>query len=502
MPVRAIHRRRKSGFGLPGPFTLALACCLGLTPVGPIRAAESVTIPAYQPAVGAEHGYRIQKTTETDMSLWFDKPEASSVVMRGDFRHQLVVLSRDDKAMRVRWNLSADLPPGTTGAADSYAMNAQLRNSLAAYGVQQLDLDTDLTGYPTALTGADQIIAHMENLIATQGAAGTTLPADSVASQMLQAVKDNPLKVVDVLLPEVIVLSLGQATQEGTTEVGSTWTAKSDESMGDTLVPATSAWKFETTDSARRTATFSMKQSFDAMALHSAMKARIEKMIAAFAERSKQLTDEQMARVQSSQKSRDLTLVMSLQDGSTVEALDSVTVDTGGTKLTIVTHIWRDDQSPVLPEPPTWNAKSVSAQAISPLEQPASRPSDLEKTGSEAKPGIPIEQQAAAEPAKTVAPVSLKIAKAEVVTDSVSYGAAVKIDMTPDSAGAFRDFTTASVGRQTQLVVDGKVISEPIIREPITGGSVMISVDTATEAQSLARQLSAPGATITVRLAP
>ncbi|WP_204316418.1 hypothetical protein, partial [Serratia marcescens] len=67
-----------------------------------------------------------------------------------------------------------------------------------------------------------------------------------------------------------------------------------------------------------------------------------------------------------------------------------------------------------------------------PLEQPASRPSDLEKTGSEAKPGIPIEQQAAAEPAKTVAPVSLKIAKAEVVTDSVSYGAAVKIDMTPD----------------------------------------------------------------------
>jgi preprotein translocase subunit SecD len=88
------------------------------------------------------------------------------------------------------------------------------------------------------------------------------------------------------------------------------------------------------------------------------------------------------------------------------------------------------------------------------------------------------------------------------VTDSVSYGAAVKIDMTPDSAGAFRDFTTASVGRQTQLVVDGKVISEPVIREPIMGGSVMISVDTATEAQSLARQLSAPGATITVRLAP
>lgn len=501
MPVRAIFRRRKSGFGLPGPFALALTFSLGLIPVGPIWAAESVTIPGYQPAVGTEYGYRIQKTTDTDMSLWFDKPEAASMVTRGDFRQRAVVLSRDDKAMRVRWSLSADLPPGTTGAADSYAMNAQFRNSLAAYGVQQLDLDTDLTGYPTALTGADQIIAHMESLIATQGAAGATLPADSVAAQMVQAVKDNPLKVVDVLIPEVLALSLGQATQETTNEVGSEWTAKGDEAMGDTLVPTTSAWKFESTDSVRRTATFNMKQSFDGTVLHSAMKGRIEKMIAAFGERSKQLTDAQMARVHSSQKLRDLTLVMSLQDGSTVEALDSVTVDTGGTKLAIVTHIWRDDQAPTLPAPPAWNAKGVSAQAISPLEHPASRPTDLEKTGSEAKPAAPVEQQSAAEPTKTVAPVSLKIAKAEMTTDGVSYGAAVKIDLTPDSAGAFRDFTTVSVGRTTQIVVDGKVISEPVIREPITGGSVMISVDSTVEALKLAKQLSAPGATITVRLA-
>lgn len=77
---------------------------------GPAHAAESVTVPPYEPAVGAELHYRVQKTTETDMSLWFDRPEASSAVMRGDFRQSATVLSRNDEGMRVKWRLSADIP--------------------------------------------------------------------------------------------------------------------------------------------------------------------------------------------------------------------------------------------------------------------------------------------------------------------------------------------------------------------------------------------------------
>ncbi|MCZ4072458.1 hypothetical protein [Agrobacterium sp. LMR679] len=69
-----------------------------------------MTVPPYEPAIGAESHYRVQKTTETDMSLWLDKPEASSVVMRGDFRQSATVLSRNDEGMRVKWRLSADLP--------------------------------------------------------------------------------------------------------------------------------------------------------------------------------------------------------------------------------------------------------------------------------------------------------------------------------------------------------------------------------------------------------
>lgn len=500
MPVRAVDDRYKPRLRTLIPLVLTVGGQLITAAVA--QAGESVIVPRYQPEIGTVHTYHIQKTTETDMSLWFDKPEAASMVMRGDFRHQSAVLSRDDKGMRVHWALSAALPPAAQSAADSYPMNAQYANSLAAYGVQQLEFETDLTGYPTALAGADQIVAHMEDLIAAPGPGGAAVPAESVASQMLQAVKDSPLKVVDILIPEVIVLSLGQASQDTTTEVGSTWSAKSDESIGDGIVPATSAWKLMSTNSARRIATFSMLQSFDPAALQAATKAPTEKIIAGFGERAKQLTDEQMTRVRSPQKSRDLTLVVSLEDGSTVEALDSVTVDSAGTKLTIVTHIWRDDQLPMLLEPLAWNANSISAQSVNPLGQTTTQPSDLEGFRGEAKSGAPVEQQVAAKPPKAVAPISLKVAKAEVTTQSISYGAAVKVDLAPDSTNAFRDFTLAAIGQKTQLVVDGKVISEPVIQEPIMGGSVMISVDTAAEAQAIAQQLSASDATITVRLAP
>ncbi|WP_379069453.1 hypothetical protein ACHMW4_03765 [Mesorhizobium sp. UC22_110] len=483
---------------------IPLAVALGshLTLIGAAQAGESVTVPRYQPEIGTVHTYRIQKTTESDMSLWFDKPEATSMVMRGDFRQQTAVLSRDDKGMRMRWMLSAELPPASLSGADSFAMNPQYANSLAAYGVQQLELETDLTGYPTALVGSDQIIAHMASLVATSGAGGATVPTDSVASQMLQAVKDNPLRVVDVLIPEVITLSLGQASQEGTTEIGSAWTVKGDESVGDAIVPATSDWKFESADSVRRTATFSMKQSFDAAALQSAVNARVEKMIAGFGERASQLTDEQMARVRSSQKSRDLTLVVSLQDGSTVEALDSVMVNTAGTKLTIVTHIWRDDQLPALPEPPAWKAKTVSAQSVSPLGQITTPPSDLKEFSGEAKSHAPAKQQAATEPPKAIAPISLKIAKAGTTRDPLYGETVVSVVLTPESTKVFGDFTRAAIGQKTQLLVGEKVILEPIVREPILQGMITINGFDAATAKSLAEQLSAPDAKIVVRLSP
>jgi hypothetical protein len=258
MQIRTNATRRN--IGLVPPLLLAAGLIVQATmAVSSAQATESVTIPPYEPSVGAERHYRVQKTTETDMSLWFDRPEASSVVMRGDFRQSATVLSRDDEGIRMKWKLSADIPLDAIGAADSYAMNAMFRNSLTAYGVEELEFDADPSGAPTALVGADQIITNMEMLLSTSA-------SDNTASRMLQTVKGNPLVVIDVLAPESMILALGQSSEAFTTDIGQEWTVAGSEELKGMLVPTSTVWKLEAADKARQTATFSATVTYDPFA--------------------------------------------------------------------------------------------------------------------------------------------------------------------------------------------------------------------------------------------
>ena len=71
---------------------------------------------------------------------------------------------------------------------------------------------------------------------------------------------------------------------------------------------------------------------------------------------------------------------------------------------------------------------------------------------------------------------------------------AIKLD---EASRLTSTFSSTYVGSKTELRVDGKVIAEPVIREPITGGSLHIDVGGQTErANSLAEQVSRPGARV------
>lgn len=372
MQIRTNVTRRIIGLA-PSLFLAAGLIFQPTIAVGPAQAAESVTVPPYAPAVGTELHYRVQKTTETDMSLWFDKPEASAVVMRGDFRQSATVLSRYDEGMRVQWKLSADIPPDATDAADSYPMNAMFRNSLAAYGVQQLEFETDPSGTPTALVGADQVVANMERLLSTSS-------PDSTASRMLQTVKSNPLTIIDVLAPESMILALGQSSEAFTTDIGREWTVEGNEELKGMLVPTSTVWKLEAADKNRQTATFTAKITYDPVALLQSQQSSIDGMIASFGDRSKQLTKAQLAEVRSAEKSRTVTYVNSTRDGSTLEVLENTVASVGGMTVTVAVHVWQEDQPPVLPAPHAWNARTLSGQRVEPLLKNNARPSiDLDQ---------------------------------------------------------------------------------------------------------------------------
>ena len=84
-----------------------------------------------------------------------------------------------------------------------------------------------------------------------------------------------------------------------------------------------------------------------------------------------------------------------------------------------------------------------------------------------------------------------KVIKNATVSQDPTNGGIV-VNVTMDTAGTktWADYTTAHVGKQVAIVLDGVVKSAPVVNEPITGGQTQISGKfTADEAKSLATVL-------------
>ncbi|MBY3264849.1 hypothetical protein HFO15_24875 [Rhizobium laguerreae] len=485
------------------------SACLCVTLSHPAWSAGGIEIPGYAPATGVERSYRVQKATETDMSFWFDKPGASAMTMRGAFRQRMTVLSRDEDGMRVRWSLSADLPEGIAGLADSYQMNQLYRNSLTAYGTATLELETDLNSNPRNLSGVNQIVAHRREM-ATNGPDGVPVAGASAAGQsgiydIIAKLEANPLQIIAALVPEAQLLATGQSYQAETMEIGQASATSRDEDYGGVSVPVTSTWTLESTDATARTATLSLSEEADAAAFSQSQQPAIANLISGFAERAKNLTADQLASVKRASKSRSVELVVSLNDGSTLEASEIVTVASGGTTLRTYTHIQREDMPASLQLPTVLTAKDLQTPDlhIEPLPSSKVGPGILDELSI---PPAPRKASQTVAPdndgPKAIAPVSLEVKSAKVVSAPTSFGSELDIMLTPESAAKFQDFTQAAVGEITQVLINDKVVIEPRILTPITGGHLVISEPDSKLLQDMAEQLTLPEAKILVRLRP
>ncbi|MBY5625803.1 hypothetical protein [Rhizobium leguminosarum] len=487
------------------------SACLCVTLSHPAWSAGGIEIPGYAPATGVERSYRVLKATETDMSFWFDKPGASAMTMRGAFRQRMTVLSRDEDGMRVRWSLSADLPEGIAGLADSYQMNQLYRNSLTAYGTAALELETDLNGNPRNLSGVDQIVAHMRATVANGPvgvpAAGASAARESGLHEIINSIEANPLQIVAALVPEVQLLATGQSYRDETMDIGPASATSRDEDYGGVSVPVTSTWTLESTDATARTATLSLSEEADAAAFSQSQQPAIANLMSGFAERAKGLTSDQLASVKRASKSRSVELVVSLNDGSTLEASEIVTVAAGGTRLRTYTHIQREDMPASLPLPAVLTAKDLQTPDlhIEPLPSAKVGPGSLDELSIPPAPPTASQDTTVAtgnDGTKAIAPVSLEVKSAEVSLSPVSYDHGLNIELTPESAAKFRDFTQGVLGRQTQMLINDKLVMEPWMREPIMDGRIILAGTDRKDLETLAEQLRVPGAKILVRLRP
>jgi protein-export membrane protein SecD len=78
----------------------------------------------------------------------------------------------------------------------------------------------------------------------------------------------------------------------------------------------------------------------------------------------------------------------------------------------------------------------------------------------------------------------------------------VNVKFNEEGAKLFADITRANVGRQIGIFLDGELLSSPVVNEPITGGTAVISGQfTVDEAQALSKNLSFGALPVPITLA-
>ena len=85
-------------------------------------------------------------------------------------------------------------------------------------------------------------------------------------------------------------------------------------------------------------------------------------------------------------------------------------------------------------------------------------------------------------PSLLTAPFAIETAKAT--------GSAVQLTLAPATAKWFAELTAAHQGQKLAILAGGVVQSAPVIRDPITGGKVSITLRSAADATALARSLT------------
>jgi hypothetical protein len=78
-----------------------------------------------------------------------------------------------------------------------------------------------------------------------------------------------------------------------------------------------------------------------------------------------------------------------------------------------------------------------------------------------------------------------------VTRDSQGTGQTVVAEFDKADASKFGDVTGKAVEKQLAILLDGKVLSAPVVKEPLTGGNVSFAFGTAAEAEQVAAQLGA-----------
>jgi len=291
---------------------LALACAASAV------TAETVTLPAFAPALGKDFAYRVE--TETAVSI----AAKGTKTARGDFHNTLNVAARSGDGFRVRWCVDPQPP-----AQGTFESNDLYRQTIGLYGLTEVEIDTNARGEPVRLNDGGAIKRHMEDTIRRTMGTGP-IPPGTVLDTMLKKISADPMFPVRALVPALNLTTMMQTDKPRDFEVGKVNTSMNvPGAFGDTVAAATSRWSLASVDRAARTVTFTWNDEADADAVAERARKYIDGEVAAARLQHGTLSPLQMLELTSASTTRKGLARISLDDGMTLYAEETVSVRLG-----------------------------------------------------------------------------------------------------------------------------------------------------------------------------
>lgn len=285
---------------------LALTCAAGAA------SAETITLPAFAPALGKDIVYRVE--TETTVSI----ADKGTKTVRGDFHNTLVVNERLADGFRGRWRV--DPQPPSQGSFES---NDLYRQTIGVYGLTVVEIDTNARGQPVRLNDGGAIKRHMEDTIRRTFGTSPVAPG-TVLDTMLKKIAADPMFPVRALVPALNLTTAMQSDKPREFEIGKVNTTTNVAgAFGDTAA-ATLSWSLASVDRNARTVTFTWSDEADPNGVAAAAKKYIDREVAAARLQHGTLSPLQLLELTSASTTRKGLARVSLDDGVTIYAEETV----------------------------------------------------------------------------------------------------------------------------------------------------------------------------------
>jgi hypothetical protein len=293
--------------------------------------AETITLPAFTPRLATDMRYRVQ--AETTVSL----EGRGTRTARGDFHNTLNVGARTDAGWKLTWSVDAQEPPD-----GPYEGNELYRQTLAVYGVSSVAAEADGRGEPVRLDDGGQIKRNMEETIRRTLGAGP-IPPGTVLDTVLKRIEADSTFPLRALAPAIALTTAMQVAAPTTFEIGQT-ASRTDvpRAFGEVIAPAVLTRTLASVDPAARIATFTWSEEADANVLARAMQPFLDRDIKDLRERLGRPSPQQAEPPPTVWARRNGTARVSLEDGVTLFAEETVSVRLGSMRNETVTRVTRE----------------------------------------------------------------------------------------------------------------------------------------------------------------